>query len=221
MKKIVFIASSLIIISGCSRYICPEEYELEDNKCIMLLEKEPEPRESCETNYELKDGQCIRETIYNAISETSCPQGYVIIGNECSYYNVVTAERTTSCPEGFNFALESGSFTQRSTRWCEGSHPGCTEGINCWRRIQATVICESCPSGYTQNSTSCICERNNRRPITRSYRCNEGDRLSGNECIKQGIKEPFIRATCSDGYNLNSSGKTCIRREEIPATRGN
>ena len=221
MKRIFFIIIVLLITAGCSKsYTCPEEYELDDKKCIRFHKKEPRITETCEKDYELVDNECIKETTYTAKVNYNCPKNYILNNRTCNYNNTVTVKQTYSCPSGFELGEILGNYFC-SRFWNPGPGQPCPDGVirnQCNESAEVIVRCEKCPSGYTAR-THCRCERNTSQPAKETFSCNNKDRLNGKNCITRDVKQLTKKSVCDEDYELLKKDNICRKKEVIDAIK--
>ena len=141
---------------------CPSGYSKNGSSCYLYVNPTTTTTTSCPSGY-TKDGS----TCYTRVSKTTssyCPSGYTDNGSNCK--KTVSAHISTSkdeyvCPSNY-ITTGTGKNTKcyqtrqsDSTYYCERDNATLV-GKVCYFTVEGKLEGYSCPTGYSQNGTTCI-----------------------------------------------------------------
>lgn len=236
MKKIILIMA-VLCMTGCKKYSCPNEYELNGKECYIKVEEKTITKQLCEDGYKLDNNIC-KKTIFKEAKKTeNCPSGYKKDDNLCISVSTKAANKKTWCEKGkiksggcYIFSVENATLLGK---YCPDGYN--TEGSRCYKKIKSKPMKDmygmlKCPSDQTFELGYCIkkvyvnkidnyvcstgtlkgtkCEIMTWVGVPKSeYSCSNGYNLIGTKCAKTDVKNVIINYNCEEGFELEKDNK--------------
>ncbi len=239
MKKILLFLILIICLTGCTKYSCPNGYNLDGKKCSIDVVEEVKTKQVCDSNYTLENNNCMKEISLAAKTKETCPKGYKNENHICILVSTQNANKKTWCVTG---TYKNGACYTFSTIDAVLLGQSCPEGSNsdgfrCFKRkktkpSQTAYGTPTCLDGETLEFGSCIkkiyvdkidnyvcysgtlkgkkCEISTWIGMPKiEYSCPNGYNLIGEKCSKTDVKNTTIKYSCDKGYELK--GTSCVK----------
>ena len=204
--------------------ICPEGYNIYNNKCYETTSVIDTDEYYCDSEFKLKGDECSRMVYMDATSKYNCSKGEAktklelgLTGpNDGDANEVVCVDLSKATHPVSPCELPASDPTERKMiggkcYWHRAPviSTGCPGKIKvggeCWDDASNVLICAGYRDGKRYKSRSEYCEHSIKylKPNITEYKCDEPDyKLNGNKCEKEEtFKAPHVRV-CADGYTL-------------------
>lgn len=208
-KRILFCLFLLLLCSCSSKELSCEKGVLEEGKCKIVEEMDPEL--VCTTGYTLNEEtkKCENTLTIDAKTISICPNGFEI-GNDTWCYSEKVYEQVTT-KACVSSRIEEGD-TLSSTYEKNGE---CYEKI-CVKSAEDGKTCQSfeekkisytetteCPSGTSSIKGEC----RKKQWMIKKVSCEMGE-MVGKKCVIQDEKE--LEPVCASNYALDTENNKCI-----------
>ena len=187
------------------KYICREEFKLNNNKCIREVTEPAMPlKYLCTTG--------TKKTKLDAgLTEANAGDANDIICVDTS--NATHPVSPCEVNDGTEYTISGGKcYWHRAPVIAEGCPGKIQVGGFCWDDASKVLICVGARDGKQYNSRSDFCEGTVKynNPIVTEYKCeNKNAKLNDNKCIIEEIEDAEKEKYCKEGYSLVNKDK-CI-----------
>ena len=169
---------------------CRDEFNLNDNNCIRILEEEKEPIYYCEHGELKTEGEirwhnwkggsaCVDASTGKAPTQRCLTINHIMIEGECADGPKPTING--GCEPG-DYLVNGGCYTKDN-----GDQWVCPDG-GIYEKSKGTYM-DICPDTLTYT-----------KPSIKGYTCHDGFELKNDKCIKEEIESPQKKRICKEGY---------------------
>ena len=191
-------------------YICPDDRELNGDKCTRTFTMDADPIYECEKGSLPKDNEIIKSGMSRNIcidkTNAQAPKlrclynsGHIMIGGKC--YNGPAPVINGGCPNGDKLVNGWCYSLDNEDQW------QCPDG-NIYEKSKGTYV-ELCPDTFTYT-----------QPTLTGYKCPDGFEVKDKKCIREEVEDAQLERVCRSGYTLVDNGRCINLNSKISKTNG-